>query len=130
MNRRSILAALASLPFVGVMSAHAKAWQIMLDAEAFASFPGKTFSKAPKTLWAVADEIMGALLPIHPGGFGPDKEYRVSVDEQTSNIIIHNDLLGFAITRSTIDAGVYIKAANIGFRHLKLAVAQYRKGEE
>lgn len=129
MNRRGIIAALASLPFVGVAAAHAKAWQTMLDAGVFASFPGKTFSKGPKTLWAIADEIMEALLPIHPEGFGPDKEYRVSVDEQTGNILVHNDVLGFAVTRHTIEEGFYIEAASGTFRKLKMAVAQYRRGE-
>lgn len=125
MNRRGLLAGLASIPFVGLGAT--VTLQTMLDAGVFANFPGTHFGK--RTIYDIADEIMEALLPQHPEGFGPRKEYHVDVDEPTGNIIIHNDILGFAITRRTIEDNVHIKTAKISFGWLMKAIEQARQGE-
>lgn len=126
MDRRGIIAALASLPFVGVAAAYAKAWQTMLDAEAFFSFaPKAEQSRNRLRLYRVAGEIAGAIRPMYlDGGIGvaasDGNKYWVEVWEDTGNIVVRGEQLGFAITKRTIEDGNYIEQAKATFGKLLL----------
>ena len=133
MNRRSLLAGIVALPFAGMAVAKAGAFQAMLDAEAFASFPGETYGNP--TIYDIANEIMDELQPLLPPGtwFGnkcnPHRgEYHVDPDPITNILIISNPSanLGFAVTQLDIGDGSHIEAVKNGFRSLVKCVEQAR----
>lgn len=128
MNRRMLLSGLAAAPFAGVAASQTDASALLMSIDADV-VSRKAFAKemAKPNIWNVANEIMEALLPIHPEGFGCNKKYQVSVDEATGNIIVHHELLGFAITKKTIEDGIYLEQARATFPCLVTAIDQYRQ---